>query len=121
MFSNSLTATPKSKDSSNRFEVVLFSVEHFDSIYHYTCDALPILGETIELEKGRTLFKITETFLLLTKEGNSKAGYILVGTLLGQRLSAANFKNLKHRIHRTADLDIELNSYGNIVFPEDLG
>lgn len=99
---------------------MLFSVAHFDSLYHYTCDSLPILGEIIEIEKGRTLFKITEKFLLPSTQGDNKAGYILIGMLLGHHLSAAKFKNLKHRIHRTANLDIELHSYGNVIFPEHL-
>lgn len=103
----------------NHFKVVLFSIAHFDSLYHYNCDSLPILGQIIELEKGRTLFKITETTLLPITEGN-KSTYILFGTLLGHSLSDANFKNLKHRIHRTAKVDIELNSYGTVIFPEHL-
>jgi|GEM_PF-6559830 len=102
----------------NQFKVVLFSKEHHDSIYHYTCAELPLLGETIELERGRTFFTITETFLLPDPKDGYKAEYILCGTLNGKQLSAANFKNLKHRIHHTSDIDIELNSYGNMIFPD---
>lgn len=102
-----------------RFKIVLFSLMHFDTLYHYISDSLPILGDVIELEKGRTLFKITETFLLPTS-AEGYTWYILCGTLLGKQLSEANFKNLKHRVHRTANLDIELKSYGNVIFPESL-
>ena len=120
MFSNSLTEIQKDNSLSNQFKVVLFSEAHFDSLYHYSCDSLPILGQIIELEKGRTLFEITETFLLPTTEEGNKTAYILIGTILGHRLSDPNFKNLKHRMHRTANLDIEFHSYGDIVFPASL-
>ncbi|WPV00579.1 hypothetical protein SNE26_02215 [Mucilaginibacter sp. cycad4] len=104
----------------NHFKVVLFSIAHLDSLYHYTCAELPFLGETIELERGRTFFTITETFLMSDPNDDYAAAYILCGTLNGKQWSASNFKNLKHRIHRTVNLDIELNSYGNVIFPESL-
>lgn len=104
----------------NHFKVVLFSTEHHDSLYHYTCAELPLLGQTIELERGRTFFNITETFLLSDLKDDYTAAYILCGRLNGKQLSAANFKNLKHRIHHTTTVDIELHSYGNVIFPESL-
>lgn len=104
----------------NHFKVILFSTEYYDSLYHYTCTELPLLGETIELEKGRTFFTITETFLLPVPKDDYTAAYILCGALNGKQLSAAKFKNLKHRIHHTANVNIELNSYGNMIFPNSL-
>ncbi|GGH08136.1 hypothetical protein [Mucilaginibacter phyllosphaerae] len=101
-------------------DVIIFSIPHSDSLYRYTCAELPLLGENIEIERGRTFFTITETFLLPVEKDDYKAAYILCGTLIGKHLSAANFKNLKYRIHGTADIDIELHSYGNIVFPASL-
>jgi hypothetical protein len=101
-------------------KVVLFSVAHFDTLYHYTSETLPILGDTIELESGRTFFNITETFTLPAMKDDYTVAYILCGTLLGKELSPSNFKNLKHRIHHTANLDVELNSYGIIIFPDSL-
>ena len=97
------------------FKVILFSIPHFDSIYHYTSDTLPLLGDIIELERARTHFKITETFLLPTSIDDM--AYILLGSILGKHISVATFKNLKYRINRTSNLNIEANSYGEIIFP----
>ena len=104
----------------NQYKVVLFSIPHHDSIYHYSCAELPLLGETIELETGRILFSITETILLPATKDNYTATYILCGAVTGKHLSPEDFKNLKYRIHRTSNIDIESKSFGNVVFPKTL-
>lgn len=100
---------------ANRFKITFFSTLQFDTFYTYTCNALPLLGNIVEFEAGKTFFQITKRRLIPLSETGTTI-YLLYGNFFGERVSRIEFDNLKKRMVGIA-IDIELNSYGEVLFP----
>jgi hypothetical protein len=98
------------------YKVLLYSETHSKHFYEYPTSYLPLFGDIIEIETARTLFQITDRLLITTFSGH-KVLYVLYGTFIGEQAFQLNLDNLKKRLSNVV-IDIETNSYGNVLFPE---
>jgi hypothetical protein len=99
------------------YRVLLYSETHSKHFYEYSTCYLPLLGDIIEIETARTLFQINDR-LLVTNFSGHKVLYVLYGTFVGEQVSQLNLDNLKMRLSNVV-IDIETNSYGKVLFPDD--